>query len=196
MCLTIIGRSIVYVALQIQNMKLVAFFVSIRFILQTKNTTMKKTNFNGLSLVKQEEVELPAYVQSELNNLIGLALSRNEIFKILTDIGFLFRDENNPGVIYEDGSFSGAYGKVEVIKSFINGKWNFMMRIRRIKKSCLNRTIKIGIKGLNVRQIDKSLPEIQQRLRCQVCKVWKHGKRYGWYVYLDIPYQEKGDIND
>jgi hypothetical protein len=31
MCLTIIGRSIVYVALQIQNMKLVAFFVSIRF---------------------------------------------------------------------------------------------------------------------------------------------------------------------
>ena len=162
-----------------------------------KHKHMKRIkNSLGLFSEPQDEVKLPNFVRNEMKCLVDLALDRKEFTNILKDIGYFYGDKNSPEVFYEDKSFSGAYGDVKFIKSFINGKWNFMMRIWQIKESCPNSFIRIGLKGLNTKQIDSALPEIQQRLRCQVRKAWKQGRRCGWNVYLNISYQEKGDDYD
>lgn len=149
-------------------------------------------NTLGLFSEPQDEVKLPNFVKNEMKCLVDLALDRKEFTNMLKDIGYFYGDKDSSEVFYEDESFSGAYGDVKFIKSLINGKWNFMMRICRIKESRLNKFIRIGLKGLNIKQIDSALPEIQQRLRCQVRKAWKQGRRCGWNVYLNIPYQKKG----
>ena len=67
--------------------------------------------------------------------------------------------------------------KIEFINELANGKWQFMMKVDLFCKMNLGRPFYVAVEDFDVERIDSALPEIRQRLNCEVLKMWQQEER-------------------
>ncbi len=222
MCSAIIGRSIVYVALQIQNMKLVAFFVSIRFFFLIINIiNMKKSKKNQppfwrnngakKSVMPEGKIQLsmPKNPLEDLKWLPELVKSEDESRDIIERLGFHIIEQDAEGFVHVPLFPSQSKRDEDLLQEFINGKWRFMIAACTMRKRYPDKRHETTTRGFDVERVDAALPEIRERLKCRVWKSWDLNenqffscedddlpawqfKRIGWSIYPDIPYPEEG----
>lgn len=216
MCLAIIGRNRI-VTLQTQNMKLVAFFVSIRFFFLTKiikkmSNRKKIKERNGMRFVNREgkiQLAMPKNPLEDLKWLPELVKSEDERLDIVERLGFHIIEQDSEGFVHVPLFPSPSKRDEALFQEFINGKWRFMIAACIMRKRYPNKRQETTTRGFDVEHVDAALPEIRERLKCRVWKSWDldenqffscedddlpawQFQRIGWSIYPDIPYPEEG----
>lgn len=69
---------------------------------------------------------------------------------------------------------------MEFIHELVNGKWKFMKCVDLFRKKNSGCPFYAAVEEFNVERVDVALPEIQQRLNCEVFKVWQ--RKAGFFL--------------